>query len=55
MNLQKNFFRKYVIHLFIYFLFRIKQEYPGITQKDAFKKAAEQWTASPDNPKNLHH
>ncbi|CAF0936964.1 unnamed protein product [Rotaria sordida] len=34
---------------------QIKQDHPGISQKDAFKKAAEQWTESPDNPKNKHH
>ncbi|CAF2522581.1 unnamed protein product [Rotaria sp. Silwood2] len=34
---------------------KIKQDHPGIAQKDAFKKAAEQWATSPDNPKNKHH
>ncbi|CAF1128386.1 unnamed protein product [Rotaria magnacalcarata] len=34
---------------------QIKHEHPEIANKDAFKKAAEQWAASPDNPKNKHH
>ncbi|CAF1300425.1 unnamed protein product [Rotaria sp. Silwood1] len=34
---------------------KIKHDHPGIAHKDAFKKAAEQWAASPDNPKNKHH
>ncbi|KAJ2385387.1 hypothetical protein GGI23_006721 [Coemansia sp. RSA 2559] len=32
-------------------LARVKATTPGIAHKDAFKKAAENWATSPDNPK----
>ncbi|KAG1051299.1 hypothetical protein G6F46_005663 [Rhizopus delemar] len=33
-------------------LAKVKKETPGISHKDAFKKAAENWKDSPENPKN---
>ncbi|KAJ1737299.1 hypothetical protein GGI11_003403 [Coemansia sp. RSA 2049] len=33
-------------------LARVKAGSPGISHKDAFKKAAENWSTSPDNPKS---
>ncbi|KAI8366078.1 uncharacterized protein BYT42DRAFT_588823 [Radiomyces spectabilis] len=31
---------------------KIKSENPGLSHKEAFKKAAQQWATSPENPKN---
>ncbi|KAI8338060.1 hypothetical protein BC941DRAFT_424492 [Chlamydoabsidia padenii] len=31
---------------------KLKKENPGLNHKEAFKKVAESWAASPKNPKN---
>lgn len=33
-------------------LAKVKAANPGIAHKEAFKKAAQNWATSPDNPKN---
>ncbi|KAI9315228.1 hypothetical protein BX666DRAFT_1960521 [Dichotomocladium elegans] len=33
-------------------LAKVKAAQPGIAHKEAFKKAAQNWASSPENPKN---